>query len=380
MKLRYVIILIVIGIASAAGYMYLQQEKPVAVTVVAVERGTVSATVANTRAGTVKARQRARLAPAVGGQIAELSVQKGDVVKADQVLLTIWNKDLQAQLALVEAEAEAAKRVVDEACLQAEFAERDAKRISELRLKKSASASAEDKARTTAATARLACDRAGIQAEVAAERVATIRAQLDKTILRAPFAGIVAEVNGEVGEFITPSPTGVATLPAVDLIDLDELYVTAPIDEMDAARIRPEMLVHITLDAYGDTVFPGKVLRVAPYVLEEAKQARTVEVECAFEDSAQTVNLLAGYSADVEIILDKHASVLRIPAESLLEDSTVYVFAGEGLSRKKVKTALANWRYVEISSGLKEGEKVVTSVGREGLGDGVAAVLEPEEK
>ena len=378
MKYRYLIVVLLLGTLTYGGIRYVTREKPVEVTVKPVDSGIVESTVANTRAGTVKARHRARLAPSIGGRIATLDVKKGDRVKKDQVLLTLWNDDLRSQLKLSRQEAAAAETLTRESCLMAEFAERNAKRLTELRLTKSTSEFSYDEAVTNVAVKKAGCERATIQAVVSKVRIETIQAQLEKTILRAPFAGIIAEVNGEIGEFITPSPTGVATLPAIDLISLDELYVTAPIDEMDAAQIRVGMKSRITLDAFPEQKFGAVVLRIAPYVLEKAKQARTVEVECGFQKQDQPENLLAGYSSDVEIILDVRNDVLRIPTEALKEDGSVYVFHQDNgrLEKRQVETGLANWRFTEVISGLESGEWLVTSLGREGLKDGVAAIIE----
>src|SRR5665647_846483 len=86
----------------AAAVWYFTRTKPIEVELVKVERGTVEATVSNTRAGTVKACRRAKLSAPSGGQISHLLVKKGDRVKADQVLLELWNNDLQAQSGLAK--------------------------------------------------------------------------------------------------------------------------------------------------------------------------------------------------------------------------------------------------------------------------------------
>lgn len=377
-KIRYLIVFFLLVAAAYAGYRYLNREQPIPVTMATATRGLVESTVANTRAGTVKARHRARLAPAVGGQIASLDVRKGDPAQKGQVLLTLWNDDIRAQLELSRREIAASEVLAREACLMAEFAERDSRRLTELQQKRSTSEALYDKAVTTASAKRMACEGAKIQVDVSRAKAETVQAQLDKTILRAPFDGIVAEVNGEIGEFITPSPTGVATLPAVDLINLDDLYVAAPIDEMDGARIRPGMQVRLSLDAFPGQQFPGTVLRVAPYVLEREKQARTVEVECGFRPEEKPENLLAGYSADVEIILARKEQALRIPAESLLEGGAVYVLNRDTgrLYRQSVRTGLANWKFVEILDGLAAGDQVVRSVARQGLADGALVRIE----
>ena len=378
MKKTYLVILPIIVVGLLLGYRYLAKEKPVNVTVQAVDRGVVEATVANTRAGSVKARHRANLTPATGGQIATLNVRKADTVKAGQVLLTLWNKDLQAQLQLAKSEAVATEATARETCLTADLAQRQALRQTELRQHRATSDSVYDEAVGAAQSKKAACEAAAAQHAVSASRVEAARAAIERTILIAPFDGIVAEVNGEVGEYLTPSPPGIATLPAVDLINMETLYIAAPIDEIDAAQIRPGMAARISLDAFPKRFFEGKVRSIAPYVLELAKQARTVEIEADFLGSSRPGNLLAGYSADVEIILDTRSSVLRVPTEAVLKDGFVYLLRPESnrLEHRQVKTGLSNWKFTEVSSGLAEADRVVTSIDRKGLKDGVLAQIE----
>lgn len=380
MKMRYLFIFLLLVVGGYVAFRYIEKEPAISVTAAQVERGLVEVSVANTRAGTVKARHRAGLAPAIGGQIATLDVEAGDQVKTGQILLTLWNRDIHAQVELARRESAVSAQQTREVCLLAELAARDAERLSGLYEKKSVAEGKLDDAKTTALARQSACQTARLQEKVSSARVAVYTAQLEKTILQAPFAGIVAEVHGEIGEFVTPSPTGVATLPAIDLISLDEVYVAAPIDEMDAALIRPEMEVRITLDAFPGKVFPGRVMRIAPYVLEQAKQARTVEVECGFSSQKDMPDLLAGYSADVEIILAVGRDVLRVPTEAVLDAAAVYVYQQQSgrVERRSIEIGQANWRYTEIISGLEPEEWVVTSLGRQGLQDGVRATIEDD--
>ena len=105
--------LVVLAFALLAAWVWWStRSKPVEVAVSAVERGTVEKTVANTRAGTVKACRRAKLSPSAGGQIALLPVREGESVKRGQLLLELWNKDLTAQLALTKQEATSAAATV----------------------------------------------------------------------------------------------------------------------------------------------------------------------------------------------------------------------------------------------------------------------------
>jgi HlyD family secretion protein len=222
-----------------------------------------------------------------------------------------------------------------------------------------------------------ACTAARDQERVSQARIDVAKAGVERTILRAPFAGVIAEINGEVGEFVTPSPVGVATPPTVDLVDGSCLYISAPIDEVDAPAVRAGQQALISLDAFPGRKFPGTVRRVAPYVLDTEKQARTVEVEAEITDP-EKYNLLPGYSADVEVILENRADVLRIPTQAVIDGKRVFVFDAKArrLAARDIEKGVANWEYTEIRKGVEPGELVVTSVDREGVADGAAALRE----
>nr|WP_320009492.1 efflux RND transporter periplasmic adaptor subunit [uncultured Desulfobulbus sp.] len=381
MKKFFFITLTITVLLVVLGYQYFTREQAIEVTAKSVERGLVESTVSNTRAGTVKARNRADLTPPIGGQIATLNVRKADHVKAGQILLTLWNKDLEAEKRLAESEVVAAKATQRERCLLADLAERQARRQKDLMKTRSTSASNYDEAISAARAQRAACVAAQARLSVSQARVEAAKATLERTVLTAPFDGIVAEVNGEIGEYLTPSPPGIATLPAIDLINMDSLYVAAPIDEIDAAQIRTGMAVRISLDAFPKQFFPGRVHSISPYVLEVAKQARTVEIEADFAEGQAPANLLAGYSADVEIIIAAQSETVRIPSEALMVDNSVYLF-DENSSRVQkiqVQPGLSNWKYTQILEGLSPGQKVITSIDRKGLKNGALVMLAPAE-
>ncbi|HZN37532.1 MAG TPA: efflux RND transporter periplasmic adaptor subunit [Planctomycetota bacterium] len=357
------------------GGVLLTREQPPTVTVHKVARGVVEATVANTRAGTVQANRRAKLAPSTGGQVERLLVKEGDRVVEGQVLLELWREDLEAQLALARSEVERATALAEQARLQAELAEREAKRAEELQQQEIGAGDVVDRAVSQARAERARERGAVAEALTRQKQVQSIEAQISRMTLRAPFAGIVAEVNGEVGEFVTPSPVGIPTPPAIDLIDEAAPYVSAPIDEVDAARVQVGMTARVTLDAFGKRQFAGRVRRIAPYVLDREKQARTVDVEIEFVDPPGDSKLLPGYSADVEILIDTHTDVVRVPTESLRDGSVVFVVQDDGtLATRTIEVGLANWRFTEVTSGLAAGQRIVGA--HAGLADGIKVHLE----
>jgi HlyD family secretion protein len=381
MGIKRIVVFLLLVISLIAWFGWSNRTRPVAVTVTPVERGTVEKTVSNTRAGTVRACRRAGLSPSAGGQIAQLPISEGDRVERGQLLLELWNKDLNAQLALNEQEATSAEATARARCIEAKQARSEADRLRSLMGRKLVSDEQVDRAVSTANAGDAACQAAEATAAVSRARVGLTRATLEKTRLIAPFDGVIAEINGELNEYVTPSPIGIATSPAVDLIDTGCFYLEAPIDEVDVAGIAIGQTARISLDAFGDRRFEGSVRRIADYVLDVEKQARTVDVEVEFINPEDIARLLAGYSADVEIILDVRRNTLRIPTESLVDGSRVYVFdkADNTLQLRDVETGTANWDHTEILSGLDIGELVVTSVERDGVADAVSAEIDAED-
>ncbi len=373
LALRVLATIVVVALVGAALWWFTRPE-PLAVTVKEVDRGLVEASIANTRAGTVEACQRTRLSTILGGRIEILAVKEGDQVKKGQLLMKLWNDDQKAQQTLAASQVELARRRVAEACTVAANAVREAARIAGLRQQNFVSVSREDQARTEAEAKSAACETAKADVRQAEARLAATRVEQGRTVLYAPFDGTVAEIVGEIGEYSTPSPPGVPTPPAIDLIDVSCLYVKAPMDEVDAPKIKIGQTARITLDAFAKKPFQARVKRVAPYVSAVEKQARTVDVEVDFADPAQIGGLLVGYSADVEIVLDTRADALRVPTAALLEGGRVLVLGGDGmLEERQIKTGVANWEYTEVLEGLQPGEKIVTSLEKEGVKAGIRA-------
>lgn len=384
MNRRYIrwIVLVLVIAAIVVSIWFFTRPKPVEVVVKPVVRGIVEQTAVNTRVGTVNACRRAKLSPSVGGQIAELPVREGDAVKEGDLLLEIWNQDLVEEVRLAQSQAEAEKARARAACLNAEVAQREANRLVKLFGKGAASEEKTDKAVTDAKALEADCKAARASVLMSEARIGVVKANLARTRLIAPFDGVIAEINGEVSEFVTPSPIGIATPPVVDLIDNTCFYITAPIDEVDVPKISPGMTARVGLDAFGDHRFPGKVRRIAPYVLDREKQARTVDVEVEFTFPEDIRKMLAGYSADVEIILDVRQNTLRIPTAAVMDGDRVFVYLpGEkAIKARTFKSGISNWSYTEVFSGLKPDELVVINVDAAGIKDNAKAVISKEAR
>ncbi len=370
------ILWIVVPLALGAGlWWWASRPEPVSVRLHTVERGTVEATASNTRAGTVTACRRAKLSPSISGQIVSLPYREGAQVKQGAILLELWNDDLKASRALTEEELKAAEAQARAACTSAALAERESARQTRLKPSGLVSADVVDKAQAQAASLRAQCHASEAQVDVVRARFATLDAQLDRTIVRAPFDGVIAELNGELFEITAPSPPGIPTPPAVDLVEFGCIYIEAPIDEVDAAAVRVGMPVRVQLDAFRDELFDGQVRRIGAYVEDREKQARFVTVEIELAADPRNARLLPGYSADAEIILDRRDDVLRLPSEVIMEDGGVLVFAPDsgGIARRTLRKGLSNWRWTEVLEGLNAGEQVVVNFDDEGVKPGAVA-------
>lgn len=351
--------------------------KPVMVMVKPVEKGTVEQTVNNTRAGTVMACHRAKLAPATGGLIAKLPIRKGDRVKKGDVLLELWNEDTAASVILAQQEVVAAQARADEACVVKRMSQKEASRMLKLREDNITSEETTDRAVGESKAKNAACNASRALMNVKQAQLQMAKAVFEKTKLLAPFDGVVAELNGELGEFITPSPVGVMTLPAVDLVDTQCMYIKAPLDEVDAPKVQLGMEARISLDAFPKQQFAGKVRGIASYVLDLEKQARVVDVEVEFNPIPSEVVLLAGYSADAEISIHKKTGILRIPTEAIRESNLVYVLNRKSrIEKREIRTGLGNWSFTEVIGGLQDGEMVIISPNRPGVEVGAYAVAE----
>lgn len=373
---RLVLALLLIALL-AAGIVWVKRPKPVAVVLAEIDQGRVESSIANTRAGTVEACQRTKLSTTMGGRIEVLAVKEGDKVKKGQLLMKLWNDDQQAQSALAQTQVETARKRVLEACTVAGNAEQEARRQESLYQQGFVSSSRVEQARADAQARRAGCEAARADVNQTQARVHATRVEQNRTVLYAPFAGTIAKIVGEVGEYATPSPPGVPTPPAIDLIDDSCLYVRAPMDEIDAPKIAPGQVVRISFDALPKQSFAGTVRRVAPYVSALEKQARTVDVEATLNADTAPPRLLVGYSADVEVVLAVRESVVRVPTAALQEGARVLVAGADGvLHERSVKTGLANWEYTEVLEGLAAGERVVTSLERAGVKADAAYVAE----
>ena len=226
----------------------------------------VADTVTNSKAGTIRARRRAFVTAEMGGRVVEVVHSEGAWVEKGAVLLRLADASPRAQLELAEQGVRVSQARHDEACLRRDRAGRELGRKRKLATEQIVSEDLLDELQFAFESARVSCEAASAELLRSRASVLGAEADLQKTMILAPFAGVVAEVSTEVGEWVTPSPPLLTSPPVVDLIDPTSLYISAPMDEVDSSRIRPNQRVVVTVDSRPGESFSGHVHRVAPYV------------------------------------------------------------------------------------------------------------------
>jgi HlyD family secretion protein len=372
-----VLIAVLVVVALGFGSPFFDPE-PVEVTVFRAAQGVIEETVTNSKAGTVKTRRRASLSPEIGGRVAELAVRKGDTVKAGQLLLRLADSDFTARVRLEERSLEAARAGEAEACQRLSQATRELARATRLSDERIVSREMTERIESDRDLAASACEASRARVQQTAASLDFARAQLAKTVLRAPFGGVVAELRTELGEWITPSPTGIPMQPVLDLIDPSLVYVTAPLDEVDVARVRVSLPVRVSLDAFPGRSFLGRVRRVAPYVVDLEKQNRTFDIDVDLDEGPDVSRLPPGASADVEVMLESREAALRVPSHAVSEGGKVLLVIDGLIVERAVKTGIKGWEFTEITEGLSKGDAVVVSLERAEVKAGAKARIAGE--
>ncbi len=373
-----ILVVLVIVAAIAVLRATVWAPEPLSVKTLGIERGRVEATITNSKSGTIRARRRAKLSPGTSGTVLEVLVERGGRVAKGDLILRMDDTTQKAALELALRALDVAEAMHARSCIGAERAERELKRNSEL-ADTIVSKDLIDRLDSVYRLARAECDVAASEVEHARAAVDAARAELEKTRLYAPFDAIIGEKTVEVGEWVTPSVPLLAAPDLFDAIDPSSLYVSAPMDEVDAEKLAVGQRVRVTIDPFPDQAFDGHVARVAPYVLDLEKQNRTLEVEVELEDQEFSRTLLPGTSADVEVILEAKEGVLRIPTSALLEGSRVLVVEDGMLVERTVVIGIKNWDWAEITSGLSGGDRIVTSLDQEDVKAGARVVVETAE-
>jgi HlyD family secretion protein len=322
--------------------------------------------------GYVVARTRASVSSKVPGRLAYLGVTEGSYVQRGQVIARLENADYDAQVAQAQANLASAQARLMEAEADRDQLEREARRLKEIRARNQQLISQQevDAGETRAATAAARARAAAAQVAAAQAGLRFARVSLENTEIRAPFTGTVLRKEAEVGEVVAPSVGGGLTRGAVvTMADLATLEVDVDVNEAYIARIRTGQAARITLDAYPDTSFAGRVRQVVPTA---DRQRATVQVKVSIVD--RDPRILPEMGARVDFLEPESRlagapaaaapsrSRIRVPVAAVRESggqTLVWLVRDGKLEARPVQAGPASGGFREIRSGLSGGERLL---------------------
>ena len=297
-----------------------------------------------------------KLASQVAGRVVSMRVAEGDSVRAGEVVAEIERPPLEDQERGAQAALAQAQAGLENARLNLGRTERLFERGI------AAGKEVEDaRAQQAAAEASLAQARAGL---AAAER------QLARARVTSPISGQVVKRFVGVGEQVD----GTAAQPLVEVANLERVEVAAHVAADDLPRVRVGQKAELVSDAWPDRRFEGEVIAISPAV-DPATNAALVRLRVANADRA----LKVGMFAQARIALAEKRGVLVVPPSALSKSedgAAVYVVTGEEATRTRVELGLETKDAVEIVSGVKQGQRVLSS-GVHGLGERAKLAAKP---
>ena len=371
-----VIISIILVLIAIGVWWFLRPKAIVVRTVIAREATNASAdrTVLNA-SGYVAARRAATASSKVTGKVVEVLIEEGMKVKEGQVLARLDDTNVKANLNVVSAQLESAKKTVGETEAQLKQAETEFKRATELTQQQVASQAELDTAEANAKTLRARLDRQQSDVAVAQRQVALWEQQMDDMVIRAPFAGIVTTKDSQPGEMISPisagggfTRTGIGTI-----VDMDSLEIEIDVNESFINRVESGQPVEATLDAYPQWKIPCKVIAIIPTA---DRQKSTVKVRVGFDKLDPRILPEMAVKVAFRETITPSTSTTRtviVPKNTIrLQDGhdIVFVVQNGKVERRAVTVNSVNGNEAVVGAGISAGEKAVLDPAAE-LADGM---------
>ncbi|MBI4950729.1 MAG: efflux RND transporter periplasmic adaptor subunit [Myxococcales bacterium] len=339
-------------------------QAPLTVATAVVERGSVRDFVTSVSAGRVVGKQEATLRAEIAARVLKLHHRRGERVKLGELLVSYDASDLLQRLHAAEASVPLARAQVAQADEQAWSAWDRARRARSLAVQGALPQAEADDLEAAARALERAADTARAGVAQAEANVELAKSGLSKTVVTAPFAGLVVRTAVEEGEVSAPGA------PIVELADDRELHVEVEIDEADLGRVAVDMPTDLTFDAFPGERLRGKLRAVAPSVSRDVRGGRSVLLEVTLPEDKR---LRLGMSADADVIVSVRDAVLFVPPNAVQgrgAERAVFVVDQGVATRRTVEVGIATWEAVEVTSGLEAGELVVASLLASPVNDG----------
>lgn len=278
-------------------------------------KASVETTVTTISSGTVYAEEQSILSFGSVGRVARVGVQEGDRVRKGQILASLENADLS---------------------IAAQTAQADLRRTQDLFKEGLVSQAALDEAKRATEMAQ---------------------ATLDRSIIKAPFDGLITDVNLRVGEVAQLASQ--ADKPAIRIVDLKARLIKGEVDELDLGKVKQGLPARIKIPALGNRVLAARVTKTIPFVSSTREQDRTSQIELRLSENDSSIPV--GASAEVEIVIENKPQALTLPARAVLGTSRqryIYKIVENKLTRSNVQIGIGNYDRREVIEGVTEGDVV----------------------
>lgn len=313
--------------------------------------------------GYVVAQRKAAISSKATGRVEWLGVTEGSRVKAGDIIARIDARDVIAQNDTASANVRAARAALAQAQAEEVDAKAQLKRSQDLLAQKFVSAASVDtaKARADRASAAVANAQAAINAAEATARNAAV--QVDYTVIRAPFDGVILSKSANVGDLVTPFSNAADSKGAVvSMADMSTLEVEADVSESSLAKIRVDQPAEIILDALPDTRFRGRISRMVP-TIDRAKA--TVMTKVRFNEIDPRI--LPEMSAKVsflsqEVTPEQQKPLVAVNPDAIVQRdgrSVVFVVRDNKAVAIPVTPGIRIGDLTAITGEVKSGEKAV---------------------
>lgn len=353
--------------AVLGGIVYWLKFSPLPVREHRIEVGEIVAEVMGT--GTLEARVKSTVSPKIAGRIEKLLVDQGDRVTAGQLLFTLDDADLKQQVEIAQANIASAQAALDrlqadqtQAAAVLEQARQNHERVQKLVARDAASAEDRDKATEALGVAQAGVARAeaalveGRKQLIAAEKNLDYRhAVLADTQVKAPFDGLIVRRYRDPGDIVVPGS------PALTLVSLEEIWISAWVDETEMARLRVDQPARVVFRAEPERSYQGQVARLGR---EADRETREFVVDVRVLKLPD--NWAVGQRAEVYIETDRKSSVPILPTNFVVwreDEAGVFCRVGDRAQWRPVKLGLQSREQAEIAAGPQPGDVVLTAAG-----------------
>ena len=358
------IFLVALG-AGAVWWMNRPKATPVQTAVArAQSSGNGTAKTLLNASGYVTARRSATVSSKVTGKVTTVSVEEGMKVEEGQVLAKLDASNVEASSRLAEAQLAAARTMLEETKPNLAFAQSELKRFTSLAKTKVVSESDLRRAEAEARALEARVVRQTSEITIREREVEQWKQQIDDTIIRAPFGGVVTSKNAQPGEMISPMSVGGFTRTGIcTIVDMSSLEIEVDVNESFINRIQPKQPVEAVLDAYADWRIPAKVIAIIPAA---DRQKATVKVRVSFDKLDDRILpdmgvKVAFQSSGGDKAIPSQSSVVvpKDAVQSIDNRDVVWVVRDGRVERRAVTIAQTTGDESAIAAGLSGGEKVV---------------------